>query len=408
MRSEHPPSAETTAADARDPLVVAVACSLVDTNERDLVRALTTVEGLDIIVVTDSRNAPDVPALDTEDLYHTRSESRLLSVLTAVRPLRSHRFAALLDEIRPDIVLTLGASGLWNLPAVTGFTPAVFLPQGSETDRAIGRLWHGPFGRLKAVGHRFVFSQLLDHVAEVWTQAYARPTFEGLGLTSDQFVDFDWGPVDTTMFSPAVDPVSYVDDEDALVVGTFRRMRRVDMIGSSYDTLLAGVAQLVADGVAVHLVIGGYGFKDSAVESFVDDRIETLGLEPHVTRVEVVPKSELPSYYAGLDVYVNPTFAGTRVGGIGTGSKEAMACGCAFLTMNDPPMDYVIDHRENGLLVDHGDDDGLARELARLAHDVTELSALSTAARETVVDLFSHTAVGRRIEERCRAVVKDA
>lgn len=389
----------------RESIRIAIICSMKDKNARDLIDTLVPVEGVEVVVVTGARNYEAFSGLDQRYIYHGRPVFNLLKPLMAVRPWRHGQFSDILDEIDPDVVLMLGAGRLLFMPALAGFEPTVFLPQGGETDSVTGKFQKGWFDELKHRGYRFVFSQFLDHVAEVWTQAHARPFYESFGLPPERFVDFDWGPVDTDMFTPSVDPVQYVEDPETLVVGTFRRMRKLDMVGPSYETILDGVARLIDRGRDTHLVVGGYGFTENDVEAFVDERIETLGLESNVTRVETVPKSELPGYYAGLDVYLNPTFAGSKVGGIGTGSKEGMACGCAFLTMNDPSMEYLIDHRENGLLIDHGDDEAFARELERLYENPAELAALSAAARETVIKRFSKPVVGDRIKQRFQKLV---
>lgn len=383
----------------QESLRVAVLCHGDDTNARDLIRTLVATDGIEPVVVTDSEEP--FPEVAQGNVYRTRLVRRSVRLLAEFTSYESHWSADLLEEIDPDVVMSLGAAGLWDMTTVSGFGPTVFLPQGFETDRAVGGIWDGGLDWIRYRVYRFLFERFLDHVAEVWTQAHAWPVYESLGLSPEQFVDFDWGPVDTSQFAPDVEPVEYVDDPETLVVGTFRRLRELEMLGPSYETILDGVARLVDRGRDVHLVVGGYGFEENDVEAFIDDRIETLGLEDRVTRVDIVPKSELAGYYAGLDVYVNPTYAGTRVGGIGTGSKEAMACGCAFLTMNDPPMDYLIDHRENGLLVDHGDDEAFARELERLCENPAELASLSAAARETVVERFSRAAVGERMKQRC-------
>ena len=388
-----------------------------DENARDLLGILATSELLEPYVVTPALNYDRVPGIEQGRVYHLQPAWPPAIVLDAYNPYRKVMYERVFDEIDPDITLVFGQSHLRFITATIDVTPTVFLPQGFETDQAVGSLGFGVSNVVDdpAAGalERFVlrplyrrrFRAFLDHVTEVWTQEHAREAYTSLGLRSDAFVGFDWGPVDTDRFTPDVDPVDYVDDPEATVIGTFRRFREIDLLGPSYDTFLDAFGRVADRQSDVYLVIGGYGFCETDLREYIDTRIRRYGIEDRVIRLDVLPKEDMPAHYAGFDVYVNPTFKGSSVGGIGTSSKEAMACGCAFVTFNDPPMDYVIEDGRNGYIVEHGRAAELANALERLHDSPDHLDRLERAARETVTENFAHDVVRRRFERRCADIV---
>ena len=67
---------------------------------------------------------------------------------------------------------------------------------------------------------------------------------------------------------------------------------------------------------------------------------------------------------------------------------EAMSCGATVVASATPPVQDVIRHGENGLLVDFFNSDALATTVAEVLIDPTAHRPLGTAARQTVIDRF--------------------
>lgn len=172
----------------------------------------------------------------------------------------------------------------------------------------------------------------------------------GSGSPPQRFVPFDWGHVDVDRFSPEVNPVSFTDRDDVMVVGSFRRARGRASL-PSYQIFLEAVGRLSERRRDFQVVIGGlYDDGESEqVRSLIDRHVERYGLEDHVTTLSMIPKEEMPGHYAGLDVYVNFSHKGLRLEAIGTAAKEAMASGCALVTFDDPSPRYVVDELDSAV-----------------------------------------------------------
>jgi len=69
---------------------------------------------------------------------------------------------------------------------------------------------------------------------------------------------------------------------------------------------------------------------------------------------------------------------------LGWSLLEAMACGAVVVGSRTPPVQEVIRHGENGLLVDFFDGEGLARQVAEVLADPDRFAHLGAAARRTV------------------------
>ncbi len=67
---------------------------------------------------------------------------------------------------------------------------------------------------------------------------------------------------------------------------------------------------------------------------------------------------------------------------------EAMSCGATVVASATPPVQDVIRHGENGLLVDFFDGDALATTVAGVLTDPATHRPLGTAARQSVIDRF--------------------
>lgn len=68
---------------------------------------------------------------------------------------------------------------------------------------------------------------------------------------------------------------------------------------------------------------------------------------------------------------------------------DAMSCGTPIIGSRTPPVEEVIQHEQNGLLVDFFDSGGLARSVHRLLDDPALGIQLGEQARQTVVDNYT-------------------
>jgi len=378
---------------------ILLTCRLRTTNQHDFASCLAASSGVDLYVLTESPSHPDVPGLDSDRIYHFHPTWPV--IFSRLHPHDRGVYEDILDDIDPDVLVSTAISHLVFMGPTADFSPTVVLPQGGLVNRSTRkRCKRRNFGP-RWLMYRPLVWDLFRHVDEAWAPEPGRELLAKLGLEPWKFRGFDWGPVDTSKFTPQ-EGVSFDVPEEKTIIGSFRRIRNPPLI-PSYRAFFEAVDRLREQRTDFHVVLGGYYPDDrgTEVEEAIDDSIQRHGLDEFVTKLGMVDKTEMPRYYSGLDVYVNFSPTGT-VPGIGTASKEAMACERPFVTFDDPPTGWIIDHDENGLRFDHDDTAALADSLADLCADPGYRQELGAAARETVLDNFSFEAVNSRAEAYCR------
>jgi glycosyltransferase involved in cell wall biosynthesis len=116
------------------------------------------------------------------------------------------------------------------------------------------------------------------------------------------------------------------------------------------------------------------------------------------------PYDEVPRVYADGDVFVSPTYAE----GFSNTILEAMASGMPVVAGRAVGVVDCIDDERNGVLVEPGDVDGLARSLDALLADGARRERLARRAREDVERLYAWPVVARRIMAAYDAPVRTA
>jgi len=152
-----------------------------------------------------------------------------------------------------------------------------------------------------------------------------------------------------------------------------------------FDLLIRAVARRIATGDPIELVIAGDGDQRASLlrlirDLGVEDRIRLLGFCEDTIR-----------FYEGLDLFVLSSLRE----GLPNVLLEAMAIGVPILSTRVAGVPRLLQHDENGWLVDCGDEDALAESLGRLVSDPAARQRLAKAGRETVEQQYS-------FEERAR------
>jgi glycosyltransferase involved in cell wall biosynthesis len=112
-------------------------------------------------------------------------------------------------------------------------------------------------------------------------------------------------------------------------------------------------------------------------------------------RLGAVPYAEMPAVVAACEVGVAPydtaRLAQMRLGFYWSPLKifEYMASGLPTLTVARPPLDRIVRHGEEGLLVAEADPDALAAGIVRLADDPALRRRMGASARRRVVEAYS-------------------
>ena len=108
--------------------------------------------------------------------------------------------------------------------------------------------------------------------------------------------------------------------------------------------------------------------------------VARLGLANHVKFAGQVMKKEVPNVIAAGDIFLNTTsIDNTPVSVI-----EAMACGLGVVSTRVGGTPYLIDHEQNGLLVESGDTNAMAASVGRFLEDEALTRRCSQGARRKI------------------------
>ena len=151
--------------------------------------------------------------------------------------------------------------------------------------------------------------------------------------------------------------------------------------------VLAEAATLINDpGSRCHFVFIGGGEQRAQTESI----IESAGVS--ATFTGSISHEKVPAYLDACDILASPhvpSTDGSEFFGSPTKLFEYLAMGKGIVASRLGQVGEVIIDGENGLLVEPGDADGLARAIERLAVDGELRSRLGAAARKTAIERYT-------------------
>ncbi|MGI9146790.1 MAG: glycosyltransferase family 4 protein [Chloroflexota bacterium] len=140
-------------------------------------------------------------------------------------------------------------------------------------------------------------------------------------------------------------------------------------------------ARLVLAGLAMDSSPDGRGdYRD-----YLMRRIAALGLGDAVTLPGYLPRSEMPQFYAALDVLAHPAIEEP----FGLAVVEAMACSRPVVAANGGGIPEIIRDGVDGLLVPVNQPEPMAKAISRVFGDPSFTRQLATTAREHVLETFT-------------------
>lgn len=201
--------------------------------------------------------------------------------------------------------------------------------------------------------------------------------------------------IDTARFRP--DPTAYVQLQsagltlrpgDEVIVFVARQLEPY----RGYHTFMRALPALLRQRPNARVVIvGGDGVSYGAApppgtswkQIFLDEvkdqldmrRIHFVGKVPHATLTQLMQ-------VAAVYTYLTYPFV------LSWSLMEAMSCGCLIVASKTAPVEEVIEHGRNGLLVDFFDPQALAATVADALERRAALQHLRDAARQTIVERY--------------------
>ncbi len=243
--------------------------------------------------------------------------------------------------------------------------------------------WVGPC----CATHRDAMRVVLDHAGAllIGSRSFAEEVQGNHGTALSRFTIVP-GAVDTSRFRPRdgwtaggmLDP-----DVPVLVYHG-----RVDRRKGALDTLDA-VADLIAEGRNLHLIVSGIGPDSGAVAA----RVQELGIDAHTQITGYADYDAAPAVYRLGDIFLSPTYAE----GFSNTILEAMASGLPVVSCFAVGVIDCLRDGENGLLVTPGDIPALTRAIARLLDDMALRKRLAEVAYDEAKRLYSWPVIAAQI-----------
>ncbi len=187
-------------------------------------------------------------------------------------------------------------------------------------------------------------------------------------------------------------PSSFIPHPSSFIVGYAGRL----VSQKGIDLLLRAVAQLPSP-ARVHLV-------GSGPERVRLQRLATeLGLQDRLQIDALIPSTQMPNYFAGLDCLVLPSRTQpTWKEQFGRVLIEAMACGVPVIGSTCGEIPNVIG--EAGLTFPEEDVAALASHLRRLQAAPAEREALGARGRARVLEHYTHRQIAQKTVEIYRSI----
>ena len=141
------------------------------------------------------------------------------------------------------------------------------------------------------------------------------------------------------------------------------------------EVLLQALPEVLRSVPGSRLTVAGRGPMEQAARQLAD----RLGVAASVDFLGAVPHEDLPSLYAGCDVYCAPGLGGETLGIV---LLEAMASGAPVVASRIPGYDETIQDGVNGVLVPPSEPEALSSALTRVLLDSPLRSQLVAAGLE--------------------------
>jgi glycosyltransferase involved in cell wall biosynthesis len=157
-----------------------------------------------------------------------------------------------------------------------------------------------------------------------------------------------------------------------------------------FPQFMRSVAVLLRRRPGVHVAIAGedriaYGNKLPAGDTWKQRMLAEVDVDPaRMHFVGPLPYLQYRDLLRASTVHVYLTIPFV----LSWSMLEAMACGCLLVASATPPVEEVVEHGRNGLLVDFFDHEALAAQVLEVLQHPDRYSALRAAARRTIVERY--------------------
>jgi glycosyltransferase involved in cell wall biosynthesis len=297
---------------------------------------------------------------------------KIASLVTLIPILR------LVRRIRPDVIIEryynfagagMIAARLSGIPTLLEVNALIIDPP-SERKRIIDDRLGGPLRRWATLQCR-------------WADAIVTPlhTTVPAGIDRARIHEHPWG-ADVDRFVPADPAHDPAQPPTILFIGSFR----------SWHGAVHGVAaakRVLDAGVACRFVFVGTGPELAEARAMAEGYPDIIfrGAQPYADMPAIIQSADIG--IAPFDTSKHPALQAAGFYWSPLKIHEYMACGLAVITSAITPLDRIVRHQSEGLLVPEGDIAALATAITTLVQDPVARARYGAAARARVVAQYS-------------------
>ena len=342
-----------------------------------------------------SAPGPFVPEIEARGIVHIplTASTRGMSITSDLRAMT--QFWRALRRAQPDVVHTHNPkpgvygrilSRVAGVPIVVNTVHGLYATPESPWMRRV--VVYG----LEAIASRFSDAELIQNPEDLDLLARRR-------IVAPAKLQLLGNGVDLERFNPSVARARRADERRRLGVGEHEIV--VGMVGrlvaeKGVPELIEAAAGLDTD---IRVVIAGPSDPDK------DDAIAPdLLVKGRDAGVEFVGmRTDIESFYAGLDVFVLPSHRE----GFPRAAMEAAACGLPLVVTDIRGGRQVVDDGVNGILVPVMDPGALTAAIVSLARDADRRRAMAAASAEMAIERFDESRVVAIVMETYRRLAEE-
>jgi len=147
------------------------------------------------------------------------------------------------------------------------------------------------------------------------------------------------------------------------------------------------------------LVVGDGDLKEQYCQQAYD-----LGISERVVFYGAAGHETLPSLYRACDVVTMPSLVAESFGLV---VIEALACGVPVVASNGPGVRSLLQHGDNGLLVEPGNSAALSEAIHQVLQDDATCQRMGQLGRSNVEERYGWTQIGIRLERIYQELRRD-
>ena len=194
-----------------------------------------------------------------------------------------------------------------------------------------------------------------------------------IGPLDDSKITIIKNAVDSIKFSP----MNLTEENSILYVGRIHPLKQIDDIIHAI-----GLVNKVIPNVKLNIV---GKIQSNEYFTFLNDLILKLDCKKNINFIGPIPNEKIVDFYHHAQIFI---LMGKNEG-IPRSILEAMSCEKAVIAASNSGIPDVIQHNENGILVDDNNYEKLAKEIISLLQNDQKRKKLGTNARSTIINNFN-------------------